>query len=41
MISEGSFDAEHWSNDSENSDLITGINDILQYIHIGNSYCKL
>ncbi len=41
MISEGSCDAEDWSNDAENSDLITGINYILQYIHIENTYFKL
>jgi len=38
---EGSCDTEDWSNDAENSDLITGINYILQYIHIENSYFKL
>ncbi len=32
MISEGSRDAENWSNDAENSALITGINYILNYI---------
>ncbi len=32
MISEGSCDTEDWSNDAENSALITGINYILQYI---------
>ncbi len=31
----------HWSNDAENSALITEINYILQYIHIENSYLKL
>ncbi len=41
MISEGSCDTEDWSNDAENSDLITGINYILKYIHIENSYFKL
>jgi len=41
MISEGSCDTEYWSNDAENSALITGINYILQYIHIENSYFKL
>ncbi len=30
MISEGSCDTEDWSNDAENSALITGINNILQ-----------
>ncbi len=35
MISEGSCDAEDWSNDAENSDLITEINYILNiYLHI-------
>jgi len=29
------------SNDANNSALITGINDILQYIHIENKYFKL
>ncbi len=29
MISEGSCDTEDWSNDAENSDMITGINYIL------------
>ncbi len=33
MISEGSYDTEDWSNDAENSDLITGINYILKYIN--------
>ncbi len=41
MISEGSCDTEDWSNDAENSALITEINYILQYIHIENSYFKL
>ncbi len=41
MISKGSFDTEDWSNDAENSALITGINYILTYIHIENSYFKL
>ncbi len=31
MISAGSCDSEDWSNDAENSDLITAINYILQY----------
>ncbi len=31
MISEASCDTEDCSNDAENSDLITGINSILQY----------
>ncbi len=34
MISEGSCDTEDWSNDAENSALITGINYILTYIQI-------
>ncbi len=37
MISEESCDTEDWSNDAENSVLITGIN----YIAIENSYFKL
>ncbi len=41
MISDGSCDTEDWSNDAENSYLITGTNYILQYIHIENSYFKL
>jgi len=41
IISEGSFDTEDWSNDAENSALITGKNDILLYIHIENSSLKL
>ncbi len=41
MISEGSIDTEVWSNDAENSGLITGINDILKYTGIVNSYFKL
>jgi len=32
MISEGSCDTEDWSNDAENSALITGINYTLLYI---------
>ncbi len=32
MISEGSCDTEDWSNDAENTALITGINYILKYI---------
>jgi len=40
-ISEGSCDTEDWSNDAENTALITGINYILiYYIHIENSYFK-
>ncbi len=34
MISERSCDTEDWSNDAENSDLITEIYYILLYIHI-------
>ncbi len=36
-----SCDTEDWSNDAENTALITGINYILTYIHIENSYFKL
>jgi len=36
MISEGSCDTEDWSNDAENSALITGINYVLLYIQIEN-----
>ncbi len=35
MISVGSCDTEDWSNDAENSALITEINYILTYIHTG------
>ncbi len=38
MISEGSCDTEDWSNNAENSALITGINYILKYIKIENSF---
>jgi len=31
MISEGSYDTEDWSNDAENSALITGINSIFVF----------
>jgi len=41
VISEGSCDTEDWRNDAENSALITGINYILQYIYIENSYFKM
>ncbi len=41
MISEGSCDTEDWRNDAENAALITGINYILQGIHIENSYFEL
>ncbi len=38
MISDGSCDTEHWSNDAENSALPSGINYyILKYIQIENS----
>ncbi len=36
MISEGSCDTEDWSNDAENSALITDINYIFKYIHMEN-----
>ncbi len=39
VISEGSCDTEDWSNDAENSALITGIHYILKYINI--SYFEL
>jgi len=38
MISEESCD---WSNDADNSALITEINYILLYIHLENSHFKL
>ncbi len=38
VISEGSCDTEDWSNDAENSALIKGINYILKYIQIQNSF---
>ncbi len=41
MISEGSCDTEDWSNDAENTALITGINYTLKYIQIENTYFKL
>jgi len=37
MISEGSCDTEDWSNDAENSALITGIN--LHFITHSNQKC--
>ncbi len=40
MNSEGSCDTVDWSNDAENSALITGINYILKYIQIENRYFK-
>jgi len=41
MISEWSCDTEDWSNDAENLALYTGINYMLKYIEIENSYFKL
>ncbi len=40
MISEGSCDTEDWSNDAENTALITEINYSLKYIQVENSYLK-
>ncbi len=40
MISEGSCDTEAWSNDAENTALITGINDICKYNKVENSDFK-
>ncbi len=40
MISEESCDTEDWSNDAENTALITGINYILKYIQTESSYFK-
>ncbi len=40
MISERSCDTEDWSNDAEKSAFLTGINYILKYIQIENSYFK-
>ncbi len=40
MTSEGSCDTEDWSNDADNSALITEINYVLQYTRIENSYFK-
>ncbi len=40
MISEGSCDTEDWSNDAENTALITEINYILTDIQIESSYFK-
>ncbi len=37
MISERSCDTEDWSNDAENTALITEINYISKYIQIENS----
>ncbi len=41
MIFEGSRDSEDYSNDAENSALITEINYILMCIKIENCYFKL
>ncbi len=41
LSSEGSCDIEDWSNNAENSSLITGINYILEYIQIENNSLKL
>jgi len=41
VISERSCDTEDWSNDAGNTALSTGINHILLYIKIENSYLKL
>ncbi len=41
MISEGSCDTEDWSNDAENTALITEINYSLTYIHMENGSFKL
>ncbi len=41
MISEWSCNTEDWSNDAENSALITEINYIVTYIDIENSYFEL
>ncbi len=41
MISEESCDTEDWSNDAENTALITGIHFILKYIKIENCSFKL
>ncbi len=40
MISEGSRDTEDWSTYDENLALKSGINYILKYIQIANSYIK-
>ncbi len=36
-----SCDTEDWSNDAENTALITAINDIVKYIQIEDGYFKL
>jgi len=41
VISEGSCDTEDWSNDAENTALITGINYILKHIQIKKSLFEL
>ncbi len=41
MISEGSCDTEDWSNDAENSALITEINYNLIHIKIQKKYFKV
>ncbi len=41
MISEESCDSEDWSNDAENTDLITEINYIVLCIQVENSSLKL
>jgi len=41
VISEGSCVTEDWSNDDENSALVTEINYTLLYIQIENHYFKL
>ncbi len=41
MISEGSCDTGDWSNDAENTALITEINYSLQYTDIENRYFTL
>jgi len=39
MMSKGSCDSDHWSNDAENQLWITGINYILKCIKIGDVKC--
>ncbi len=41
MISDGSCDTEDWSNEIKIQLCFTGINYILKYIKIENSYLKL
>ncbi len=41
MISEGSYDTEHWSNDAEIFALITGINYILNIYSNKNQLFKI